>query len=56
MLVDIILFVVKDVFKGVVKLFIEVLGVFVVIGIVVDFGLLVWNLVDLFNFNKGKLC
>lgn len=50
------MFEVKGVFNGVVKLFIEVLSVVVVIRIVVDFGLLVWNLVDLFNFNDGKLC
>lgn len=47
---DIILLVFKDVLKGVIKIFIEVLSVLVVIGIVIDLWLLYRSIVDLFNF------
>lgn len=55
-LADIIPSAAKDVSKGAAKLSTEALGVLVAIGIVVDLGSLVWNSVDLSNFNKGKLC
>lgn len=46
----------KDVSKGAAKLSTEALSVVVAIRIVVDLGSLVWNSVDLSNFNEGKLC
>lgn len=53
---DIVLLVFKDVLKGVIKLFIKVLSVLVVVGIVIDLGVLIYSVVDLFKINKGKLC
>lgn len=55
-LVDIVFLVFIDVVKWVLKLFIEVLGVLVVMGIVLDLWFLILSLIDLFKFNKGLLC
>lgn len=46
----------KGVSNGAAKLSTEALSVVVAIRIVVDLGSLVWNSVDLSNFNDGKLC
>lgn len=46
----------KDVSKEAAKLSTETLSVVMAIRIVVDLRSLVWNSVDLSNFNEGKLC
>lgn len=46
----------KDVSKEAAKLSTETLSVVMAIRIVIDLRSLVWNSVDLSNFNEGKLC
>lgn len=42
--------------KGVVIIGIKVLGILVVVGILVDFGILILDVIVLVKIEKGKLC
>lgn len=42
--------------KGVVIIGIKVLGILVVVGILVDFGVLILDVIVLVKIEKGKLC